>query len=75
MKKLLFIVLSILLIVIIIVLIKTFTYPFKKVNTNTSSGWKMIKGDSAIQRLSGGLKIPSVSFGEMGEFILNFRLY
>ncbi|WPO83555.1 hypothetical protein SD427_04255 [Chryseobacterium sp. JJR-5R] len=28
----------------------------------------MIKYDSAIQRLSGGLKIPSVSSGEMGEF-------
>lgn len=28
----------------------------------------MIKNDSAIQRLSGGLKIPTVSTGEMGEF-------
>ncbi|KQM21308.1 M20/M25/M40 family metallo-hydrolase [Chryseobacterium sp. Leaf201] len=68
MKKLLFIVLGILLILIILVLIKTLTYPFKKINTNTSSGWKMIKDDSAIQRLSGGLKIPSVSAGELGEF-------
>lgn len=68
MKKLLFIVLGSLLILIILVLIKTLTYPFKKVNTSTSSDWKMIKDDSAIQRLSGGLKIPSVSSGEMGEF-------
>lgn len=68
MKKLIFIFLGILLLLIIIILIKTLTYPFKKVNTNTSSGWKMIKDDSAIQRLSGGLKIPSVSAGELGEF-------
>lgn len=68
MKKLLFIVLGSLLILIILVLIKTLTYPFKKVNTSTSSGWEMIKDDSAIQRLSGGLKIPSVSAGELGEF-------
>jgi carboxypeptidase PM20D1 len=68
MKKFILILISILILLIIIILIKTFTYPFKKTNTNTSSGWKMIKDDSAIQRLSGGLKIPSVSSGEMGEF-------
>jgi len=68
MKKLIFILISILVFLIIIVLIKTFTYSFKKVNTSVSSGWKMIKDDSAIQRLSGGLKIPSVSSGEMGKF-------
>jgi len=68
MKKLIFIIVGIILLLLIIVLIKTFTYPFKKVNANTSSGWKMIKNDSAIQRLSGGLKIPSVSSGELGEF-------
>lgn len=28
----------------------------------------MIKDDSAIQRLSGGLKIPTVSSGELGDF-------
>lgn len=68
MKKLLFIVLSVVVILIIIVLIKTLTYPFKKINSRTSEGWKMIKNDSAIQRLSGGLKIPTVSSGELGTF-------
>ncbi len=68
MKKFLFIILSILIIIIIIVLIKTFTYPFKKINLKASEGWKFVKDDSAIQRLSGGLKIPTVSSGELGTF-------
>lgn len=68
MKKLIFILISLLILLIIIVLIKTFTYSFKKVSANTTSGWKMIKDDSAIQRLSGGLKIPTVSSGELGDF-------
>lgn len=68
MKKLILIIAGIAILLLVIVLIKTLIYPFKKVNINTSRGWKMIKDDSAIQRLSGGLKIPSVSSGEMGEF-------
>jgi carboxypeptidase PM20D1 len=68
MKKLLFIILSIFILLIIIVLIKTFTYPFKKVNSGTSQGWKFVKNDSAVQRFSGGLKISTVSSGELGKF-------
>ncbi len=68
MKKLIFILISALILLIIIVLIKTCTYSFKKVSANTTSGWKIIKDDSAVQRLSGGLKIPTVSSGEPGEF-------
>lgn len=68
MKKILFIILSVVIVLIIIVLIKTFTYPFKKINSKTSEGWKFVKNDSAIQRFSGGLKIPTVSSGELGEF-------
>lgn len=68
MKKLLFILLGIIVILVIIVLIKTFTYPFKKINASASEGWKIVKDDSAIQRLSGGIKIPTVSTGELGEF-------
>ncbi len=68
MKKLLFILIGIVVILLIVVLIKTFTYPFKKTNSKNTDGWKMIKDDSAIQRLSGGLKIPSVSAGELGDF-------
>ncbi len=68
MEKLLFILIGIIVILIIIVLIKTFTYPFKKVNSKNMEGWKMIKDDSAVQRLSGGLQIPTVSTGELGKF-------
>lgn len=68
MKKLLFIILSVVIILIVIVLIKTFTYPFKKINSKNSEGWKAVKNDSAIQRFSGGLKIPTVSSGELGKF-------
>ncbi|WP_027379985.1 M20/M25/M40 family metallo-hydrolase [Chryseobacterium daeguense] len=68
MKKILFIILSILIILIIIILIKTFTYPFRKITPANTTGWKSIQDDSAIQRFSDGLKIPTVSSGEMGEF-------
>ncbi|GAA5095688.1 M20 family peptidase [Chryseobacterium ginsengisoli] len=68
MRKLLFIILSVVIVLIIIVLIKTFTYPFKKINSKTSEGWKFVKNDSAIQRFSGGLKIATVSSGELGTF-------
>lgn len=68
MKKIIFIIAGIAILLLVIVLIKTLTYPFKKATANTSGGWKMTKDDSAIQRLSGGLKIPSVSSGELGEF-------
>ncbi|WP_294287493.1 M20/M25/M40 family metallo-hydrolase [uncultured Chryseobacterium sp.] len=68
MKKLLFILIGIIVILIVIVLIKTFTYPFKKINSKNTEGWKMVKNDSAIQRFSGGLKIPTVSAGELGKF-------
>ncbi len=68
MKKFLFIIIGIIIILIVIILIKTFTYPFKKINSKNTEGWKMIKDDAAIQRLSGGLKIPTVSAGELGKF-------
>jgi len=68
MKKIIFIILGLIVVLIVFVLIRTFTYSFKKINTATAEGWKMIRNDSAIQRLSGGLKIPTVSSGELGEF-------
>jgi len=58
MKELAFILISLLILLILIVLIKTSIYPFKKVNSNITSGWKMIKDDSAIKRLSGGKFLP-----------------
>lgn len=68
MKKLLFILAGIIVILIVVILIKTLIYPFKKINSKNGEGWKMVKDDSAIQRLSGGLKIPTVSAGELGDF-------
>lgn len=68
MKKILFLILGILIILIAVLLIRTFTYPFKKNNSGTRSGWKAMKNDSAVQRFSGGLKIPTVSAGELGNF-------
>lgn len=68
MKKLLFILISIIIILLIIVLIRTTTYPFKKNSTGSVQGWKAVRDDSAVRRFSGGLKIPTVSAGEMGEF-------
>ncbi|KQT25880.1 peptidase [Chryseobacterium sp. Leaf405] len=68
MKKIIFIILGFIIVLIVLVLIRTFTYSFKKINAATAEGWKMIRNDSAIQRLSGGLKIPTVSSGELGEF-------
>lgn len=68
MKKTILIAAGIITLLIVIVLTKTFTYPFKENNANLSNGWKVVKDDSAIQRLSGGLKIPSVSTGALAEF-------
>ncbi|PIF44481.1 carboxypeptidase PM20D1 [Chryseobacterium sp. 52] len=68
MKKILLAILGILVIVVAVLLIKTFTYPFKKNTAGNSEGWKPVKNDSAVMRLSGGLKIPTVSTGSLGEF-------
>ncbi|ANF49782.1 peptidase [Chryseobacterium glaciei] len=68
MKKLLLIVLGIIIVLIIILLIKTFTYPFKKNNSNAAKEWKVVKNDSAVQRLSNGIKIATISTGELGDF-------
>ncbi|MCS3529890.1 M20/M25/M40 family metallo-hydrolase [Chryseobacterium sp. JUb7] len=68
MKKILFLLLGILIILIAVVLIKNFTYPFKKIASGDIEGWKFVKNDSALQRLSGGIKIPTVSTGELGDF-------
>ncbi|KMQ58494.1 peptidase [Chryseobacterium angstadtii] len=68
MKKLLFIILGILIILVAVLLIKMYTYPFKKNTAGNSEGWKPVKNDSAVMRLSGGIKIPTVSVGSLGEF-------
>ncbi|MGC5746685.1 M20/M25/M40 family metallo-hydrolase [Chryseobacterium sp. NFX27] len=68
MKKFLLIILGILVILVAVLLIKMYTYPFKKAEAGTSEGWKPVKNDSAIMRLSGGIKIPTVSTGSLGEF-------
>jgi len=68
MKKILLILLGIIVILAAVVLIKTYTYPFKKNNIGSGEGWKPIKNDSAVMRFSGGIKIPTVSTGSLGEF-------
>ncbi|MCY1660643.1 M20/M25/M40 family metallo-hydrolase [Chryseobacterium sp. SL1] len=68
MKKFLLVFLSIIIILIALVLIRTFTYPFKKTDQADSGGWKFVKNDSVVKRFSDGLKIPTVSTGELGDF-------
>lgn len=68
MKKFLLALLGILVILVAVLLIKMYTYPFKKTTAETSEGWKPVKNDSAVLRLSGGIKIPTVSTGSLGEF-------
>lgn len=68
MKNILLAVLGIMIILIAILLIKTYTYPFKKNKAGVSEGWKPVKNDSAVMRLSGGIKIPTVSTGSLGVF-------
>ncbi|WP_326982429.1 M20/M25/M40 family metallo-hydrolase [Chryseobacterium sp. MYb264] len=68
MKKFLFILVGLLIILIIFLLIRTFTYPFKKIHTENSDGWKFVRNDAAVKRLADGIKIPTISTGELGEF-------
>jgi len=68
MKNILLAVLGIIIILIVVLLIKTYAYPFKKNTTGASEGWKPVKNDSAVMRLSGGIKIPTVSTGSLGVF-------
>ncbi|SIT21861.1 carboxypeptidase PM20D1 [Chryseobacterium ureilyticum] len=68
MKKFLLAILGILIILVAVLLIKTYIYPFKKNTSGTGEGWKPVKNDSAVSRLSGGIKIPTVSTGSLGEF-------
>jgi carboxypeptidase PM20D1 len=68
MKKIAFIVLGILILLIVLLLIRTFTYPFKKNKSGTAKELNIVKNDSAVQRLSGGIKIPTVSAGDVGDF-------
>ncbi|MCJ7934900.1 MAG: M20/M25/M40 family metallo-hydrolase [Chryseobacterium sp.] len=68
MKKILLIILGILVILAAVLLIKTYTYPFKKNTAVADEGWKPVKNDSAVMRFSGGIKIPTVSTGSLGEF-------
>lgn len=69
MKKGLLTILGILIILSAILLIRTYTYPFPKQTPDESgTGWKVIRNDSAVQRLSGGIKIATVSTGSLGTF-------
>lgn len=69
MKKIVLVFFGILILLFAVLLIKTCTYPFKKeVASKDGNGWKLMKNDSAVRRLSGGIKIPTVSTGSLGTF-------
>lgn len=68
MKKILLLFLAVILLLIIFLVIKTLTYPFKKNEVPVGKAWTPVRNDSAVQRLSGGIKIPTVSTGDLGEF-------
>jgi len=68
MKKFLFVFIGIIIILIIFLLIRTYTYPFKKISNEKSGGWKSVRNDAAVKRLADGIKIQTISTGELGEF-------
>ncbi|MDC8106822.1 M20/M25/M40 family metallo-hydrolase [Chryseobacterium sp. B21-037] len=68
MKKFLLAIAVIVVVIVAVLLIKTFTYPFKKNNLSSVPETKWVKNDSAIQRFSGGIKIPTVSAGDLDVF-------
>ncbi|MEH6304292.1 M20/M25/M40 family metallo-hydrolase [Olivibacter sp. CPCC 100613] len=68
MKKVFFGLLTVLLILIGFMLIRTITYPFKEVPISKSQAFTIQKDDSVIYRFSGGIKIPTISTGELGDF-------
>jgi len=68
MKKILLLFLAVILLLIIFLVIKTLTYPFKKNEVSAGKAWTPVRNDSAVQRFSGGLKIPTVSTGDLGDF-------
>lgn len=69
MKKVLLSLLTIILVVIVVVLVKTVTYPFTKVETAKAAAKEELPIlDSAVYRFSQGIKIPTVSVGELGDF-------
>jgi carboxypeptidase PM20D1 len=68
MKKFFLALLGILIILVAVLLTKTLTYPFKKNKAANFEAWKPVKNDSAVMRLSNGIKIPTVSTGSLGVF-------
>ncbi|MBZ4188620.1 M20/M25/M40 family metallo-hydrolase [Niabella beijingensis] len=68
MRKILLWSLIILVILIGFILVKTITYPFKKAPASKTEAINIPKDDSAVYRFSGGLKVPTISTGELGDF-------
>ncbi|WP_419868595.1 M20/M25/M40 family metallo-hydrolase [Chryseobacterium sp. CT-SW4] len=67
MKKILLVILVLLVVLVAFLLIRTFTYPFKKIQAQSGKDVKIVQNDSAVSRFAGGLKIPTVSPGEEAE--------
>ena len=68
MKKILLLLLAVLVILVIFLIIRTLTYPFKKNEASVEKAWNPVRNDIAVQHLSGGIRIPTVSTGELGDF-------
>lgn len=68
MKNILLGLLIVLIVLIGFVLIRTITYPFKEAQFSKSQALTIQKDDSALYRFSGGIKIPTISTGELGDF-------
>ncbi|OCA76666.1 peptidase [Chryseobacterium contaminans] len=68
MKKIFLPVFAILLLLIGLLLARTFTFPFKKIAAATGTPAQITINDSSISRLSGGLKIPTISSGDSLKF-------
>ncbi|WP_315816156.1 M20/M25/M40 family metallo-hydrolase [Paraflavitalea speifideaquila] len=67
MRNMLLILLSLILVLVITVVIKTAIYPFTKTPT-AAEAFRAPVDESAVRRLSGGIKIPTISTGESGVF-------
>jgi carboxypeptidase PM20D1 len=73
MKKILLGILGLLIVLITVILIKTVTHPFGKIASTEKNLPKVSVTELAVQRFAGGLKIPTVSYGE--PELRNYRVF
>lgn len=68
MKKIVISLLVLVLVLVGVVLIKTLTYPFTPEKKNVASNPVYPMDVDAVKHLAGGIQIPTVSVGELGDF-------